>query len=79
MMVLAVFAERMDVNFLSEEWYRGTTRGIQVSLIEILALGSFSPARFLSRRESQPRRFPPASLGLMLLYFRLFLRFSDHF
>ena len=29
MVSLAVLAERMDVNFFSEAWYRGTTRGIQ--------------------------------------------------
>ena len=39
MVSLAVFAERMDVNFFSEAWYRGTSRGIQVTLLEILADG----------------------------------------
>lgn len=68
MVSLAVFAERMDVNFFSEAWYRGTTRGIQVTLIEMLALGLLIGCWF-GRRGLERRRFWPGSLGLMLLYF----------
>ena len=39
MVSLAIFSEKMDVNFFSEAWYRGTTRGIQVTLVELLAFG----------------------------------------
>src|SRR5471032_2884137 len=68
MVSLAVFAERMEVNFFSEAWYRGTTRGIQVTLIEILAFGLLAGC-WLGRREDERRWFWPASLGVMLLYF----------
>ena len=68
MVSLAVFAERMEVNFFSEAWYRGTTRGIQVTLIEILAFGLLVGC-WLCRREDERRWFWPASLCVMLLYF----------
>jgi O-antigen ligase len=68
----AVFAERTDVNFFSEAWYRGTTRGIQVSLIEILAfallVGCWLGPPGDERSPEERRWFWPASLGMMLLY-----------
>lgn len=68
MVFFSVLAERMDVNFFSEAWYRGTTRGIQVSLPEMLALGLIIGCRLGGRHEER-RWFWPASLGLLLLYF----------
>jgi hypothetical protein len=68
MVSLAVLSERMDVNFLSEAWYRGTTRGIQITLVEILAVGLIFGC-WVGRRGLERRRFWPGSLGLMLLYF----------
>ncbi len=68
MVGLAVLTERLDVNFLSQAWYRGTTRGIQVTLLEILALGLLVGCRF-GRHEEERRWFWPASFGVMLLYF----------
>jgi len=67
MVSLAVFAERTDVNFFSEAWYRGTSRGIQVTLLEILAVGLLIGC-WLGRRGEGRRWFWPASLGVMLLY-----------
>lgn len=66
---LAVFAERLDVNFLSEAWYRGTTRGIQVSLLEILALAVLAGSLLGRREDDGPRWYWPASFSLLLLYF----------
>jgi O-antigen ligase len=69
LVTLAVFAERLQVNFFSEAWYRGTTRGIQISLPEILAFGLLTGTLLGWRRSGgQPRWFWPGSLGLMLLY-----------
>jgi len=68
MVSLAVFAERMDVNFFSKAWYRGTTRGIQISLIEMLAFGLLLGC-WIGRRGGERRLFWPGSLGLILLYF----------
>ena len=67
MVSLAVFAERMDVNFFSHGWYRGTTRGVQITLLEIMAFGLLIGC-WLGRRAEQRRWFWPASLGLMLFY-----------
>ena len=68
MVSLAVLSERMDVNFFSEAWYRGTTRGIQVTLVEILAFGLLIGC-WAARRGPHRRLFWPGSLGLILLYF----------
>src|ERR1700676_2252771 len=63
MVSLAVLAEKLDVNFFSKAWYRGTTRGIQVTLLEILAFGLLVGC-WLGRRPDDARRwFWPASLG----------------
>jgi O-antigen ligase len=68
MLSLAVVAERMDVNFFSEAWYRGTTRGIQITLVEMLAFGLLFGC-WVGRRGQERRRFWPGSLGLLLLFF----------
>ncbi len=60
-------AERFEVNFFSEAWYRGTTRGILVSAFEILALALLIGCRF-GRRDESRKLFWPASLALMVLY-----------
>jgi hypothetical protein len=67
MVTLAVYAERMEVNFFSTAWYRGTTRGIQITLVEMLAVGLLFGC-WAGRTDGERRRFWPASLGLMLLY-----------
>ncbi len=68
MVCSVVLVERLDVNFFSQAWYRGTTRGIQVSLPEILAFGLLIGC-WLGDRNKDRRWFWPASLGVMLTYF----------
>jgi O-antigen ligase len=68
MVCFAVLAERMDVNFFSQAWYRGTTRGIQVTLLVIVAFGLLVGC-LLGRGAGERRWFWPASLGVLLLYF----------
>lgn len=68
MVCFAVLAERMDVNFLSQAWYRGTTRGIQVTLLVIVAFGLLVGC-LLGRGARERKWFWPASLGMLLLYF----------
>jgi hypothetical protein len=68
MLSLAVVAERTDVNFFSEAWYRGTSRGIQITLVEMLAFGLLVGC-WVGRRGLERRRFWPGSLGLLLLFF----------
>src|SRR5882724_7061377 len=68
MVFLTVLVERMDVNFFSEAWYRGTTRGVQFSLPEIIAFALIVGCRF-GRSDDTRRWFWPASLGIILLNF----------
>jgi hypothetical protein len=68
MVSLAVLAERTDVNFFSAAWYRGTTRGVQITLVEMLAFGLFVGC-WIGHRGGERRPFFPGSLGLLLLYF----------
>lgn len=63
------FSERMDVNFFSHAWYRGTTRGIEVSPIDMLALGVLVSCVLLRRSDGLPRIYWPKTLGLLVLYF----------
>jgi O-antigen ligase len=58
----------LDANFLDRPWYRGTTRGFEISLLDILAI-SLLTVMFLRPRKGEPRLFWPASLGPMLVYF----------
>jgi len=65
---LSPMIERLDVNFFSHEWYRGTSRGFEVSLLDVLAL-SLLGSSVLAPRRGESRGYWPASLGLMLLFF----------
>src|SRR5258707_7592815 len=85
MIVGTTLTEKLQINFFSHYWYRGTTRGFEFTFIDILAIGVLVSA-LLARRERLgprgnsglppevgvpplPRCFWPASLGVMLLYF----------
>jgi len=60
--------DRLDVNFATRFWYRGTTRGFEFSFIDILAISVLVSSMLLPRPD-QKRWYWPASLGAMLLYF----------
>jgi hypothetical protein len=66
--VFTVMTQRLDVNFVSREWYRGTTRGFEFSSMDILSLSIFFSS-LLRPHPGQSRWYWPASLGLMLLFF----------
>lgn len=70
MVALVVLAERgsFDVNFLGQYWYRGTSRGIGISLIDILALSVLVSSHLTPRYPRRPW-FVPAGLFLYFLYF----------
>lgn len=61
-------ADLFDINFLSTAWYRGTTRGVEISYLDVLAivllLGLLSNARRTGVR--LPR---PVGMGALLAYF----------
>jgi hypothetical protein len=64
----AVVTDRLDVNFFSHYWYRGTTRGLEFSLVDLLAI-SVLVGSFLRPRQGESRCYWPAGFGLMLLFF----------
>ncbi len=60
--------ERLDLNYVSREWYRGTSRGFEICVSDILAFSLLVSAVLVPRR-GQSRWYWPPSLGLMLLFF----------
>src|SRR5208337_1086408 len=62
------FIERLDVNFDSHEWYRGTSRGFEFSLLDILSV-SLLVSSILMPRRGEARFYWVPSLGFMLLFF----------
>src|SRR5438093_13771594 len=68
MIALTVFTGRLGVEFASHYWYRGTTRGFEVTVVDILAVGVLVSSLLLPR-PGQARWFWPASLSALLLYF----------
>ena len=68
MVALAAVAEKVSMNFFSHYWYRGTTRGFEFSLIDVLAIGVLVGSVLLPRPDEK-RWFWPAGFSLMLLLF----------
>src|SRR5258708_17363667 len=68
MIVLTFVTFRLAVNFHSHYWYRGTTRGLELSLVDVLAW-SVLISSFLFPPAGGRRWFWPAGLGFMLLFF----------
>lgn len=68
MVFLAPKTELYDVNFVSRDWYRGTVRGFEVSIIDVLSL-SLLASMFLFPRKGESRLYWIPSLGFILLYF----------
>ena len=58
--------KKADINFVSREWYRGSTVGLEVSVLDFVALMLIAGALFA--RRDRARLFWPASLGPMLAY-----------
>jgi hypothetical protein len=65
---LAPVVERVDVNFVSREWYRGTARGFEVSIPGLLA-ACLLLSCVLAPRPGERRAYWAPSLGLVLLFF----------
>ncbi len=68
MIAFTAITFKLDVNFDSHYWYRGTTRGLEVSLVDVLAW-SVLFSSILFPRPNQPRWFWPAGLAWILLFF----------
>jgi len=68
MVTLSAVTEYIDINFVSREWYRGTTCGYEVSLVDVISL-SVLAGSLIRPRPGEKRWFWPASLGQMVIYF----------
>lgn len=68
LVTMSAVTEQWDVNFVSREWYRGTTCGFEISLVDVFALSLLVSAVLLPR-EGEKRFYLPGSLGLMILFF----------
>src|SRR5436190_24396225 len=68
LVTLSPLIERLDLNYVSREWYRGTSRGFEVAVLDVLSL-SLLVSSVLVPRRSESRAYWPASLGLMLVFF----------
>ena len=67
LVVGAVFVDKMGVEFMSLYWYRGTTRGLELTLLDAIAF-SVLAGSLLAPRHPYPRLFWPAGVGLMALF-----------
>src|SRR5688500_9434411 len=68
MVVVAVIPGPLDINFVSRFWYyRGTTRGFEVSIVDILAF-CLLVASILFPRQGEKRLYWPASFFPLGLY-----------
>src|SRR5258706_13565459 len=63
----AVLTERLSINFYDAYWYRGTTRGFEVTFVDILAF-ALLVSSVLRPLHGRARCYWPASLGPMLLF-----------
>ncbi len=62
-----LFGYPTDINFLSREWYRGTTRGIEISYLDFLAIILLVSNLVVRQKEGKGYYWPP-SLNILLLY-----------
>ena len=70
-MVLGLYVyQPTAINFLSHEWYTGTSRGMEISLIHLLALAVLLA---LALRGKRYRFFPEPGIRLYAVYFLLCL------
>lgn len=67
MICLAPMTELYDVNFVSRDFYRGTVRGFEFSVVDILSI-SLVLAMFLAPRRGESRLYWIPSSGFLLLY-----------
>jgi hypothetical protein len=68
MLCLIPMTELYDVNFVSRDFYRGTVRGFEVSLVDILSV-SILLGSILAPRAGEKRLYWVPSLGFIVFYF----------
>src|SRR6516164_3431311 len=68
LVTLSPLIERLDLNYVSREWYRGTSRGFETAVLDVFSL-SLLVSSVLVPRRGESRFYWPASFGLMILFF----------
>ncbi len=68
MVCFSVYAERFDVNFIGQYWYRGTSRGVGLSLTDVLAWSILVSSLIAPKYVRRPG-FRPMGLFFIGLYF----------
>lgn len=68
MLWLAPMTELYDVNFVSRDFYRGTVRGFEFSLVDVCSMSILLSA-ILAPRLGEKRMYLVPGLGVMLLFF----------
>ncbi|MES2693368.1 MAG: O-antigen ligase family protein [Verrucomicrobiota bacterium] len=68
MVVFSIYAERFDVNFFGQYWYRGTSRGVGISITDVLAWAILISSLITPKYVRRPG-FVPAGLFVIGLYF----------
>lgn len=63
----AIISPWFDVNLLGQYWYRGTTRGVEISWVDCIAFGLLV-AELLAPRFERRKWFWPTGVGLFVLY-----------
>ena len=57
-----------NINFYSREWYRGTSRGIEISYLDLLAIVLLLSSIFVRRKEGRPLSWTPSLLPLLAFF-----------
>src|SRR3569833_205389 len=64
----AVIVEKRNVTLFGEFWYRGTSRGLELSIVDIAPVCLILSTLIIPRYRGS-RAYWPAGLGLLLLFF----------
>src|SRR5206468_10808754 len=67
LVTLSAVTERVDINFVSRDWYRGTTRGFEVSLVDVVSISLLIACFHFPRADGQ-RAYWPTALCRVLMY-----------
>lgn len=63
----SIISNWMDFNLFGQYWYRGTTRGVEISWVDVIAFGLLA-AELITPRYARHRWLWPAGLGLFVCY-----------
>jgi O-antigen ligase len=68
-MPAGLFGFPTDINFLSREWYRGSTRGIEISYLDLLAVVLLVSSIAVRQKEGRKLFIWPPTYTLLVIFF----------